>query len=176
MDLRHIFEAIVTGLDLRSTGKWFVYSSLVGVVGGLGAIAFQYLCQLVSHYVLGGLSGYSPPELLGEVSWFDHQTGDFSVWLVVLVLTGGGLVSGWLVFTFAPDAEGHGTDAAIEAYHQKRAVIPPRVPLVKMLASALTIGTGGSAGVDYLDRTTRYRIFTDLWAVRTLLLPRPHRN
>ena len=34
------------------------------------------------------------------------------------------------------------------------------------------IGTGGSAGVDYLDRTTRYRIFTELWAVRTVLLPR----
>jgi tryptophan 2,3-dioxygenase len=38
-------------------------------------------------------------------------------------------------------------------------------------------GTGGSSGVDYLDETTRYRIFPELWAVRTLLLPRsilPH--
>ena len=34
------------------------------------------------------------------------------------------------------------------------------------------IGTGGSAGVDYLDETARYRIFTELWAVRTLLLRR----
>ncbi len=34
------------------------------------------------------------------------------------------------------------------------------------------IGTGGSAGVDYLDRTTRYRVFTELWAVRTILMPR----
>lgn len=33
------------------------------------------------------------------------------------------------------------------------------------------VGTGGSSGVDYLDETTRYRIFTDLWEVRTLLLP-----
>ena len=32
------------------------------------------------------------------------------------------------------------------------------------------VGTGGSSGVDYLDRTTTHRIFTDLWAVRTLLL------
>ena len=32
------------------------------------------------------------------------------------------------------------------------------------------IGTGGSSGVDYLDMTTRYRIFVDLWAVRTLLM------
>ncbi len=34
------------------------------------------------------------------------------------------------------------------------------------------VGTGGSAGVDYLDKTTKYRIFTELWAVRTVLLPR----
>jgi tryptophan 2,3-dioxygenase len=34
------------------------------------------------------------------------------------------------------------------------------------------IGTGGSSGVDYLDQTTKVRIFTELWAVRTLLLPR----
>jgi tryptophan 2,3-dioxygenase len=34
------------------------------------------------------------------------------------------------------------------------------------------IGTGGSSGVDYLDETARYRIFPELWAVRTLLLPR----
>lgn len=34
------------------------------------------------------------------------------------------------------------------------------------------IGTGGSAGVDYLDKTTSYRIFTDLWSIRTLLLPK----
>jgi len=34
------------------------------------------------------------------------------------------------------------------------------------------MGTGGSSGVDYLDQTAQYRIFTELWAVRTLLLPR----
>ena len=34
------------------------------------------------------------------------------------------------------------------------------------------VGTGGSSGVDYLDKTTRYRVFTELWAVRTLLLPK----
>ncbi|MCC5074277.1 tryptophan 2,3-dioxygenase [Xanthomonas campestris] len=32
------------------------------------------------------------------------------------------------------------------------------------------IGTGGSSGVDYLDQTARYRIFTELWTVRSLLL------
>ena len=34
------------------------------------------------------------------------------------------------------------------------------------------VGTGGSGGVDYLDRTGQYRVFRDLWAIRTVLLPR----
>jgi tryptophan 2,3-dioxygenase len=36
------------------------------------------------------------------------------------------------------------------------------------------VGTGGSSGVDYLDRTTKFRIFKELWTVRTLLLPSDH--
>ena len=51
-----------------------------------------------------------------------------------------------LVFKFAPEAEGHGTDAVIEAFHQKRGYIRKRVPLIKTISSIITIGTGGSAG------------------------------
>ena len=58
----------------------------------------------------------------------------------------GGLLSGFLVFTFAPEAEGHGTDSVIDAYHRKQGQIRPRVPLIKIVASAITIGTGGSGG------------------------------
>jgi CIC family chloride channel protein len=58
----------------------------------------------------------------------------------------GGLVVGWLVYTFAPEAEGHGTDAVINAFHRGRGIIRRRVPVIKTIASILTIGTGGSAG------------------------------
>ncbi|MFV2016102.1 MAG: tryptophan 2,3-dioxygenase family protein, partial [Candidatus Heimdallarchaeota archaeon] len=34
------------------------------------------------------------------------------------------------------------------------------------------VGTGGSSGVDYLDRTTKYRVFPELWTIRTMLLPK----
>ena len=51
-----------------------------------------------------------------------------------------------LVFTFAPEAEGHGTDSVIAAYHYRHGQIRPRVPLIKIVASALTIGSGGSGG------------------------------
>jgi tryptophan 2,3-dioxygenase len=36
------------------------------------------------------------------------------------------------------------------------------------------VGTGGSSGVDYLDQTARYRVFSELWSVRTLLLAKEH--
>jgi CIC family chloride channel protein len=67
-------------------------------------------------------------------------------WLVVLIPAVGGLISGVLVFTLAPEAEGHGTDAMIRAFHRGGGVIRARVPMIKAIASIITIGTGGSAG------------------------------
>jgi CIC family chloride channel protein len=54
-------------------------------------------------------------------------------------------VAGIMVFSLAPEAEGHGTDAAIAAFHQGKP-IRARIPLVKLVASAITIGSGGSGG------------------------------
>ena len=67
-------------------------------------------------------------------------------WLFLVIPALGGLVSGLLVYFIAPEAEGHGTDAMIEAFHREGGQIRKRVPLVKILASAITIGSGGSAG------------------------------
>jgi CIC family chloride channel protein len=67
-------------------------------------------------------------------------------WVTVLVPTIGGLVTGLIVFTFAPEAEGHGTDALVKSFHRLRGKIRARVPFIKTIASIITIGTGGSAG------------------------------
>src|SRR5262249_61693819 len=80
------------------------------------------------------------PPLLAETG------GALRPWLLLVIPTLGGVLSGFLVFTLAPEAEGHGTDAAIAAYHYHQGRIRPRVPLVKIIASALTLGTGGSGG------------------------------
>ena len=55
-------------------------------------------------------------------------------------------MAGALVFRFAPEAEGHGTDALIRAFHRGNGIIRGRVPLIKAVASIVTIGSGGSAG------------------------------
>ena len=124
-------------------------AGLVGVVAGLGAVAFQFLSHLVLKYGLGFIAGYSRKGPTGEWSIFpDIQSifGGFSPWLLLAVITAGGLISGFIVYTLAPEAEGHGTDAAIKAYHKGRGIIRPIVPLVKIVCSALTLGTGGSGG------------------------------
>ncbi|MHB9062130.1 MAG: chloride channel protein, partial [Desulfobacteria bacterium] len=68
-----------------------------------------------------------------------------SLWFFIIPALGG-LVSGVIVYLIAPEAEGHGTDAMIEAFHLRGGKIRKRVPFIKIVASALTMGTGGSAG------------------------------
>ena len=140
--VRRIYEIF----DLHASGKWIILASLVGVVSGLGAIVFQALGQLVVHASLTEYAGYVPPEAAGEHALFEHADLSFSPWLMVLVMTVGGLVSGILVYTLAPEAEGHGTDAAIDSFHNNRGEIRARIPFVKTIASAITLGTGGSGG------------------------------
>ncbi len=131
---------------LRPQGRVLGYSLLVGVIAGLGAIVFFAACQLVFHYSLDALVGYRPTAPGGEPPLLGETDATFRPWLLLIVPTIGGLLSGWIVYTFAPEAEGHGTDSAIAAYHFRQGQIRPRVPLVKIVASALTLGTGGSGG------------------------------
>lgn len=129
-----------------SSTKLVFYSVLIGVVGGLAAQLFSECVHLANKYLLTGLAGYSAPGLPREGGVLRETFGQYGRWLIPVVTTLGGLISGWLVYTFAPEAEGHGTDGAVKAYHQNGGRIRGRVPLVKTIASAITIGSGGAAG------------------------------
>lgn len=124
--------------------KWVVLGAIIGVVGGLGAIAFYTALEFATHLFLGGLAGYAPPTPAGEGG--APITNATRPWAIPLVVALGGLISGIIVFRFAPEAEGHGTDAAIAAFHHNPRSIRARIPLVKLVASAVTIGSGGSGG------------------------------
>ena len=133
----------------RSQIRLLGLAALVGVVAGLGAIVFYVATRVAEHYALGVVTGYYPePRPGGEatLSWLPVSVHPFFPWLLLLVPTLGGLISGVIVFTFAPEAEGHGTDSVIAAYHYKQGQIRPRVPLIKIIASSITLGTGGSGG------------------------------
>jgi len=132
---------------LRPQARLLALSLLVGIVAGLGAIVFFAACQAVFHYTLDDLAGYHPTPPHGEEPpMFGESDTPLKPWLLLLIPALGGLASGLVVYSLAPEAEGHGTDAAIEAYHYRQGQIRPRVPLVKIVASALTLGTGGSGG------------------------------
>ncbi len=132
--------------DIAYAGKWFFYFILIGVIAGLGSIIFHYLCQLGVHYFMDSIAGYRPPAPAGEHHLLPPTETPFNRWLLLILPAMGGILSGWLVYTFAPEAEGHGTDAAIEAYHSKGGYIRSRVPIIKTIASAITLTTGGSGG------------------------------
>ncbi|HVX14421.1 MAG TPA: chloride channel protein [Pirellulales bacterium] len=131
---------------LRSRARLMLLSLLVGVIAGGGAIVFFVACQLASHVALDRVAGYRPTSPGGEPPLVLDTDQTFRPWLLLLVPTVGGLLCGWIVYSLAPEAEGHGTDAAIEAYHYHQGLIRPRVPLVKIAASAITLGSGGSGG------------------------------
>ena len=127
-------------------GKWFLLSLIVGVAAGLAAIAFQFMVQAIHYVALTRIVGVPVEEVAGEHSIFVTETASFVVWLVIPVMAVGGLITGMIVYRYAPEAEGHGTDGVIDAFHNRRGVIPARIPIVKTIASAITLGTGGSAG------------------------------
>lgn len=119
---------------------------LLGVVGALAAQAFMWALHLCAHVFLNLLAGYSEPGLPSEGGTLVQHVGPHWLWLIPVATTLGGLISGYLVYTFAPEAEGHGTDTAVKAFHRTGGFIRTRVAPLKLIASAITIGSGGSAG------------------------------
>jgi chloride channel protein, CIC family len=117
---------------------------LIGTIAGVGATIFYEMIQVATNALLGGVTGFYPPNPAGEITAIVGAHPDFL--LIPIVAAAGGLIAGVLVYAFAPEAEGHGTDEAIAAFHRKDGVIRKRVPVIKAIASAFTIGAGGSGG------------------------------
>lgn len=136
---------ILKDLELKQVQRWTLFSIVIGIVSGFGAILFYLGLSLFSNYILGGIGGYYPPSPGGELSLFSHSATNVR-WLLFLLPAAGGLIAGIIIYTYAPEAEGHGTDAVIDAYNNKRGFIRKRVPIVKAITSMITIGSGGSAG------------------------------
>lgn len=145
-----------SSISIKAITKLIFLSSIVGVISGLGAVVFYHLLKIGSYFFLTKAGSYAPPmidETTGVVSplYNSLQQSLFTLdtgipWYFAFIPAIGGLIAGFIVYKWAPEAEGHGTDAAIEAFHYKRGIIRKRVPFIKTIASAITIGSGGSAG------------------------------
>jgi CIC family chloride channel protein len=118
----------------------------LGIVGALSAQVFVFLLRASERVFLSAISGYHPPGLPEDGGILKVTIGQHGLWLIPLATTIGGLLAGVLVFGLAPEAEGHGTDAVVQAFHRAGGRLRARVVPIKMIASAITIGSGGAAG------------------------------
>lgn len=144
MEFKARYASIMEIIELRYLQRWVPIGVAIGIVAGIGAIIFYDAINLATSFFLGAGAGYIPPLPMGE--GITSPSYPHNPYFLPLITALGGLLSGLIVYTLAPEAEGHGTDAAIDAFHYKKGEIKSRVPLVKLIASALTIGSGGSAG------------------------------
>jgi chloride channel protein, CIC family len=126
--------------------RFLLDSVILGIVGAVSALVFQLVLRGAQDLLLLGLAGYRAPGVPAEGRDLHETVGPHGLWLVPLVTALGGLVVGAVITWLAPEAEGHGTDTAVRAFHHAGGRIRARVPPLKMLASAVTIGSGGSAG------------------------------
>ena len=145
--IEHPVERILSSLKKHRVSRWGVYSVAIGIISGLMACAVYYLLDWATYFALEYCAGYQISRPVGEqnVVTLVSQT-PFRWWVLLLLPAVGGLISGFLVYTWAPEAEGHGTDAYIDAFHNKQGIIRTRIPFIKGLASIVTMATGGSAG------------------------------
>jgi chloride channel protein, CIC family len=132
----------------RRAGGWlresraglFVIAVIVGVGGGLGAVAFRYLIYFFTWLATGhsqfGQAGHAGSS---HLPWLGP-----AFFVVIPVI--GGLIYGPLIYRYAREARGHGVPEVMLAVAENGGRIRPQVSVVKALASALCIGTGGSVG------------------------------
>ncbi len=119
---------------------------VLGILGAFAARLFTLTLNISQGFFLKTLTGFSPPGLPSEGGNLFTSIGNLNWLLIILVTTFGGLLSGILIHHFVPEAEGLGTNRAIEAFHRKGGNVRFRVTPLKAIASAITIGTGGAAG------------------------------
>ncbi|MGH3050726.1 MAG: chloride channel protein, partial [Gaiellaceae bacterium] len=126
---------------MRATPGGLVALALaVGAGAGTGAVAFRYLIVAFT-YVFSGHRDYSSA---GRAPYgYFHGVG---FWFVVFAPVVGGLLYGPLIYFFAREARGHGVPEVMLAVAERGGRIRPQVAVIKSLASALCIGSGGSVG------------------------------
>lgn len=131
--------------ETASYKKIILIAILVGVISGIGALLLFEGLKIGTHFFMGTVMGYHMPLEGQSIAEIAQWSPPPAIWLIIPVITLGGLLSGLLVYSLAPEAEGDGTDAAIQAFHGEGKV-RWRIPVLKAVTSILTIATGGSAG------------------------------
>jgi CIC family chloride channel protein len=107
-----------------------IVAVIVGFLGGLGTLFFEWSIELLHHFFFEIV-----PHLVGNPKW-----------LVILIPAFGAFFLAPLIYFFPAEAKSDGVPATMEAVALKRGIIKVRTISTRMVASAITLGSGGSAG------------------------------
>ncbi|BBD09522.1 chloride channel protein [Desulfovibrio ferrophilus] len=145
MSITGYIQSLYKSMSMR----WFAIAVGVGIASGLAAVLFFTGVEYFKHLFLFQFAGLELPAPAGERVFHGGEPGSFRPWLIPLMTTSVGLLTGWLVVRFIPETIGGGTDGTdtmISSFHNKEGKIRPLAALIKGVTSVLTIVTGGSAG------------------------------
>jgi len=143
---RALIDGVTAGPDVRAALRATLHAVLVGATVGAVSIAFYVLLRGVEHFLLGTLVGHRALLPAGEPEVALGSPALLPTWFMVLLPGLGGLACGVLVHRYAPETGGGGGNAYVASFHSTGAGIRRRVAWLKIVATALTLGTGGSAG------------------------------
>ena len=130
--MRTALNLITARVEQSPTGGLMVLAALVGAVAGLGAVGFAALIDALGWFFFDVVK--------------DDWLSGLGRWGLILIPALGMLPVGWITLKFAREARGHGVPEVMLAVETGGGRIRARVATAKSVASALTIGAGGSAG------------------------------
>jgi CIC family chloride channel protein len=132
--LSHKTAAIFERARMTEHTFMIILAIIIGILGGFGGIGIRWLIKFISEISFPG-----PGNILQNIlaiRWY---------WILIIPVIGGILVGPIITF-LAPEAKGHGVPEVMQAILLKGGIIRPRVAFIKAIASAISIGTGGSVG------------------------------
>jgi len=127
-------ENIYTWLESRpipQSTTTIITAAIVGIGAGFGAVGFRRLIEFFQHFSYDTFTG------------FIQQIAPYQFLIIPAI---GGAIFGPIIYFFAREAKGHGVPEVMEAVALRGGRIRPQVTIVKAVASAVCIGTGGSIG------------------------------
>lgn len=140
-------ESTFKFLNLSYLQKWTFFGIIIGIIAGVAAVGVSALTSLFTDILLGVGAGFVPPTPGAEQQIAYNFVVD-RPWILPVITGLGGLVVGLLFYKIQPSGEVHGTDAVIDAFHNKQGKIQARVPFLTAVASPITLGSGGSGGLE----------------------------
>ncbi|MCB1138854.1 MAG: chloride channel protein [Leptospiraceae bacterium] len=133
-------------MGIRTPRRVYLYSILIGLATGGGAVLFHLALSYAEHFTFDYLVGLHRSYPAGEHPIGGNPVVPFNPWIMLILPVIGGLLCGMVVHFFSADAAGSGTDTMINAFHRKEGKVSSRIPLYKSLATIFTVSSGGSAG------------------------------